>query len=72
MANGAEVARAFVTIVPTMQGAQAEITKELTGITDQAAKRASGEACLTSRECPSIATRRVGWARLLATTSAPR
>ena len=40
MANGAEVARAFVTIVPTMQGAQAEITKELTGITDQAAKEA--------------------------------
>lgn len=40
MANGAEVARAYVTIVPTMQGAQAEITKELTGVTDVAAKSA--------------------------------
>ena len=40
MANGAEVARAYVTIVPTMQGAQAEITKELTGVTDAAAKSA--------------------------------
>ena len=40
MANGAEVARAYVTIVPTMQGAQAEITKELTGITDSASKSA--------------------------------
>lgn len=40
MANGAEVARAYVTIVPTMQGAQAEITKELTGITDEASKSA--------------------------------
>lgn len=40
MANGAEVARAYVTIVPTMQGAQAEITKELTGVTDSAAKSA--------------------------------
>ena len=40
MANGAEVARAYVTIVPTMQGAQAEITKELTGVTDTAAKSA--------------------------------
>lgn len=40
MANGAEVAKAYVTIVPTMQGAQAEITKELTGVTDQASKTA--------------------------------
>lgn len=40
MANPGEVARAFVTIVPTMQGAQAEITKELTGVTDAAAKTA--------------------------------
>lgn len=35
-----EVAKAFVTIVPTMQGAQQQITSELTGITDVAAKSA--------------------------------
>jgi len=38
--NGFEVAKAFVTIVPTMEGSQATITKELTGVTDDAAKEA--------------------------------
>ena len=40
MANGAEVGRAYITIVPVMNGAQQEITKELTGVTDSAAKSA--------------------------------
>ena len=31
MAEHIEVARAFVTIVPSMEGSQAEISKELTG-----------------------------------------
>ena len=37
MANGnIEVAKAFVTIVPSMEGSQATITKELTGVTNEA------------------------------------
>lgn len=40
MADGFEVAKAYVTIVPTMQGAQQEITKELTGVTETASKSA--------------------------------
>ena len=45
MASGGniEVAKAFVTIVPTMEGSQAEITKELTGITNEASEKAGDE-----------------------------
>ena len=43
MAENIEVARAFVTIVPTMQGAQAELTKELTGVTSEASAKAGEE-----------------------------
>ena len=45
MANGnIEVAKAFVTIVPSMEGSQATITKELTGVTNEAAEKAGGES----------------------------
>ena len=37
MANGTEVARAYVTIIPSMEGAQQAITQELTGDTQSAA-----------------------------------
>lgn len=40
MANGIEVAQAVVTIVPSLKGAQATITRELTGSTDTAAEQA--------------------------------
>ena len=40
MANAPEVAKAVVTIVPVMQGAQAEITSQLTGVADSAAESA--------------------------------
>ena len=40
MANGIEVAKAFVTIVPTMEGSQATISKELGAVTEPAAKEA--------------------------------
>lgn len=45
MANGGniEVAKAFVTIVPSMEGSQAEITKELTGVTTPASEVAGKE-----------------------------
>ena len=38
--NGFEVAKAYVTIVPTMQGSQKTITEELTGITSSASESA--------------------------------
>ena len=46
MANGGniEVAKAFVTIVPSLEGSQAEITKELTGLTNTAAEDAGKES----------------------------
>lgn len=46
MANGEhiEVAKAFVTIVPSMEGSQATITKELTGVTNEAADKAGEES----------------------------
>lgn len=49
MANGGniEVAKAFVTIVPSMEGSQAEITKELTGVTNEAAESAGKESGTT-------------------------
>ena len=45
MASGGniEVAKAFVTIVPTMEGSQAEITKALTGIPNDASEKAGDE-----------------------------
>lgn len=38
--NGIEVAKAYVTIIPSMEGSQKTITQELTGVTDSAAKEA--------------------------------
>ena len=45
MANGEhiEVAKAYVTIVPSMEGSQATITKELTGVTSEASEKAGEE-----------------------------
>lgn len=43
MANKIEVAKAYVTIVPSLEGSQATITKELTGITAQASEQAGEE-----------------------------
>ena len=46
MANGIEVAQAVVTIIPSLKGAQATITKELTGAAEPAAEKvgkSSGE-----------------------------
>lgn len=44
MANGNEIARAYVTIVPSMQGSQSTITSELTGITTPASESAGEES----------------------------
>ena len=44
MANGIEVAKAYVTIVPSMQGSQSTITSELTGITNPASEMAGEES----------------------------
>lgn len=43
MANGIEVAKAYVTIVPSLQGSQAEISSQLTGITNPASEQAGEE-----------------------------
>ena len=45
MANGEhiEVAKAYVTIVPSLEGSQATITKELTGVTSEASEKAGEE-----------------------------
>ena len=43
-ANGFEVARAYVTIVPTMQGAQKTIAAELTGVSESAATEAGDKS----------------------------
>ena len=42
MASGGniEVAKAYVTIVPSLEGSQATITQELTGVTDEASEKA--------------------------------
>ena len=42
MANGEhiEVAKAYVTIVPSLEGSQGTITKELTGVTTEAGDKA--------------------------------
>lgn len=47
MADKIEVGKAYVTIIPSMQGSQETITKELTGATDSAAMTA-GEAAGSS------------------------
>ena len=44
MADKIEVAQAYVSIIPSMAGSQAEITKELTGATNTAAESAGGES----------------------------
>ena len=44
MANGIEVAKAYVTIVPSLQGSQSTITSELTGITTPASETAGEES----------------------------
>lgn len=46
MADGGhiEVAKAYVTIVPSLEGSQAEISKELTGVTNEAADKAGSES----------------------------
>ena len=44
MANGIEVAKAYVTIVPSLQGSQSTITSELTGITTPASEQAGEES----------------------------
>lgn len=44
MANGNEIARAYVTIVPSMQGSQSTIKSELTGITEPASEQAGEES----------------------------
>lgn len=43
MAEHIEVARAFVTIVPSLEGSQATIEKELTGVTSEASAKAGSE-----------------------------
>lgn len=45
MANGEhiEVAKAFVTIVPSLEGSQRTITEELTGVTSEASEKAGAE-----------------------------
>lgn len=44
MAEHIEVAKAYVTIVPSLEGSQGEITKELTGVTNEAADKAGSES----------------------------
>lgn len=44
MAEHIEVARAFVTIVPSLEGSQAELTKQLTGATTEPAKQAGEQS----------------------------
>ena len=44
MAEGHEVARAVVTIIPSLAGAQKTITKELTGASEPAAQEAGSKS----------------------------
>lgn len=44
MANGNEIARCYVTIIPSLQGSQSTITSELTGITTPASETAGEES----------------------------
>ena len=44
MANGTEIGRAYITIVPSLQGSQSTIQTELTGITTPASEKAGEES----------------------------
>ena len=44
MANGAEVARAYITIIPSMEGSQQSLTEQLTGASSNAGKTAGQTA----------------------------
>lgn len=76
MANGEhiEVAKAYVTIVPSMEGSQATITKELTGVTQEASEQAgsSGGAAFGEKFAAGIkgATAVIGAAMAAATAAA--
>ena len=45
MANGEhiEIAKCYVTVIPSLEGAQGTITKELTGVTNEASDKAGKE-----------------------------
>ena len=43
MANGIEVAKAYVTIVPSMEGSQKTIAAELGAVTSEASEKAGSE-----------------------------
>ena len=43
MADKLNVAKAYVEIIPSLEGSQATITKELTGITGPASEKAGDE-----------------------------
>lgn len=44
MAENIEIGKAFITVVPSLEGSQATITKELTGVTNEAADKAGKES----------------------------
>lgn len=44
MAENIEIGKAFITVVPSLEGSQATITKELTGVTNEAADKAGEES----------------------------
>lgn len=44
MAEHIEIGKAYVTIVPSLEGSQSQITKELTGATNEAAEKAGDES----------------------------
>ena len=50
MANGSEIGRAYITIVPSLQGSQSTIQTELTGITTPASEKAGEESGKTFGE----------------------
>ena len=44
MTENIEIGKAFITVVPSLEGSQATITKELTGVTNEAADKAGEES----------------------------
>ena len=44
MAENIEIGKAFITIVPSLEGSQKQITTELTGVTNEAADKAGAES----------------------------
>lgn len=44
MAENIEIGKAFITVVPSLEGSQATITRELTGVTNEAADKAGEES----------------------------